>query len=62
MVPVADLHELGADAQPVPALAHAPLQHRRHLELRTNLGEVDRRPAERERRRTRGHAQASKLE
>jgi len=61
MVPVADLHELGADAQPVPRLAHTPSSTVATLKLRTDLGEVDRRPAERERRGTRGHAQARQL-
>ena len=48
MVAVADLHELGTDPQPISRLAHASLQHRRDLELRADLGEVDRRAAERE--------------
>src|SRR5206468_12556363 len=41
--------------------AHASFQHRRDFELRADLGEVDRRAAERERRRTRGHVQAGQL-
>src|SRR5438094_5696669 len=50
MVSIGHLHELDADPQPVPRLAHAALEHRRYLELGAHFGQLDRWTAERERR------------